>query len=152
MKFVRDTSTSFFSKWSSAINFTFFKNEFFIRGEKYTYGVALFWSFGVGLFDDFVVFENKIYVALSGYLDGSTGESSLVQLSYDAAGVLTLDWESGPSDLTQLHGIDISENGEYIYVSSRDGRIFKFRSVSGDLLAVMDLSASTAPGGIKYNY
>ena len=66
--------------------------------------------------------------------------------------MLTLDWESGSSDLTQLHGIDISENGEYIYVSSRDGRIFKFRSVSGDLLAVMDLSASTAPGGIKYNY
>ena len=97
-------------------------------------------------------FENKVYVALSGYLDGSTGESSLVQLSYNAAGVLTLDWESDSSDLTQLHGIDISENGEYIYVSSRDGRIFKFTSVSGDLLAVKDLSASTAPGGIKVNY
>jgi len=100
--------------------------------------------------------ENKIYVTLSGYLDGSTGESGLVQLSYDETGVLTLDWENRESSLKLLHGIDISQYGEYVYVSSRDGRIFKFNSISGDLLELIDLSTSEipypAPGGIKVNY
>ncbi len=101
-------------------------------------------------------FENKIYVALSGYLDGNIGESGLVQLSYSDDGVLVLDWENMESSLKLLHGIDISENGEYIYISSRDGRIFKFNSNSGDLLVVTDLSTPDmpypAPGGIKINH
>ena len=97
--------------------------------------------------------SESIYVVLSGYLNGSGGKSGIVKLQYNDTN-LQLVWENIDSDMNLFHGVDISENGDFIYVSSRDGRIFKFDSHDGNLLHVKDLSTNLfpypAPGGIKY--
>ena len=98
--------------------------------------------------------EQAIYVVLSGYLDGESGESGIVKLNYTENG-LQLDWENLSSNFKLLHGVDISDNGDYLYVSSRDGRIFKFDSDNGTLLNTSNLSSTLipypSPGGIRYS-
>ena len=97
--------------------------------------------------------ENAIYVVLSGYLSGENGESGVVKLKY-TDNSLQLDWENLSSDFKLFHGVDISDDGAHLFVSSRNGEIFKFDTRNGALLNVNDLSSSLtpypAPGGLKY--
>ena len=97
--------------------------------------------------------ENAIYVVLSGYLNGENGESGVVKLKY-TDNSLQLDWENLSSDFKLFHGVDISDDGAHLFVSSRNGEIFKFDTRNGALLNVNDLSSSLtpypAPGGLKY--
>ena len=98
--------------------------------------------------------DDAVYVALSGYVDGSEGESGVVKLDYNGEGQLSLVWENRSSDLKLLHGIDVNYVGNnHVYVSSRDGSIFKMNHATGDILETQNLTTDEmpypAPGGIK---
>ncbi len=97
--------------------------------------------------------ENSIYVALSGYTDGSEGESAIIKLDYSETGELGLVWENRSSDLKLLHGIDVGQYNNDLYVSSRDGSIFKLNKLTGAIVATQNLTTDEmpypAPGGIK---
>ena len=98
--------------------------------------------------------DDAVYVALSGYVDGSEGESGVVKLDYNGEGQLSLAWENRSSDLKLLHGIDVNYVGNnHVYVSSRDGSIFKMNHATGDILKTQNLTTDEmpypAPGGIK---
>tara|TARA_X000001036_G_scaffold316536_1_gene294955 strand:- start:134 stop:583 length:450 start_codon:yes stop_codon:yes gene_type:complete len=98
--------------------------------------------------------SDAIYIALSGYVDGSEGESGVVKLDYNEEGQLSLAWENRSSDLKLLHGIDVNYVGSsHVYVSSRDGSIFKMNHATGDILETQNLTTDEmpypAPGGIK---
>tara|TARA_Y100000996_G_scaffold123747_1_gene93213 strand:+ start:3460 stop:4656 length:1197 start_codon:yes stop_codon:yes gene_type:complete len=100
--------------------------------------------------------ENAVYVALSGYTDGSEGESAIIKLDYDVDGHLVLVWENRSSDLKLLHGIDLSPYGgsNDLYVSSRDGSIYKLNKTTGAIESTQNLTTDEmpypAPGGIKF--
>ena len=71
--------------------------------------------------------DNIIYVALSG--DNLYETEGLAAVSFDMDNNLSLDWVSSDPSFDTLHGIDVSSNGEYIYVSGRgDGYIHVFNN------------------------
>lgn len=99
--------------------------------------------------------ENAVYVTLSGYTDGSEGESAIIKLHYSSDGHLDLDWENRNSDLKLLHGIDVGPyGGNDLYVSSRDGSIYKLNKTTGTIESIQNLTTDEmpypAPGGIKF--
>ena len=99
--------------------------------------------------------ENAVYVALSGYTDGSEGESAIIKLDYDVDGHLGLVWENRSSELKLLHGIDLGPyGGNALYVSSRDGSIYKLNKTTGAIESTQNLTTDEmpypAPGGIKF--
>ena len=99
--------------------------------------------------------KSAVYVTLSGYTDGSEGESAIIKLGYSSDGHLNLDWENRSSDLKLLHGIDVGLNGsDDLYVSSRDGSIYKLNKRTGAIESTQNLTTDEmpypAPGGIKF--
>ena len=93
--------------------------------------------------------QDILYVALSGYQDGSLGESNVVKLSYQN-NELSVDGQSNQSGLTLLHGIEMSDDGQFVFVSSRSGGIYKFSSNNLELLASTNFTYMQAPGGIAF--
>jgi DNA-binding beta-propeller fold protein YncE len=93
--------------------------------------------------------QDILYVALSGYQDGSLGESNVVKLSYQN-NELSVDTQSNQSGLTLLHGIEMSDDGQFVFVSSRSGGIYKFSSNNLELLASTNFTNMQAPGGIAF--
>ena len=92
---------------------------------------------------------------MSGYTDGSEGESAIIKLHYSSDGHLDLDWENRNSDLKLLHGIDVGPyGGNDLYVSSRDGSIYKLNKTTGTIESIQNLTTDEmpypAPGGIKF--
>ena len=99
--------------------------------------------------------ESAVYITLSGYADGSEGESAIIKLHYSSDGHLYLDWENRNSDLKLLHGIDVGRyGGNDLYVSSRDGSIYKLNKTTGAIESIQNLTTDEmpypAPGGIKF--
>ena len=93
--------------------------------------------------------QDILYVALSGYQDGNLGESKVVKLSYQN-NELSADVESDQSGLTLLHGIEMSDDGQFVFTSSRSGGIYKFSSNNLELLASASFTYMQAPGGIAF--
>ena len=93
--------------------------------------------------------QNILYVALSGNLDGTEGESKVVRLSYQN-NELSIVAQSDYDGLTSLHGIEISDDGQFVFVSSRSGGIYKFNSYSLELLVSTNFTDMQAPGGIAF--
>ena len=94
-------------------------------------------------------FEDKVYVVLSGNtsMDNSAGVSCL---SFDG-NFITEVWRETNSNYTTLHGIALSQDGQYVYVSSRgDGYIYKFDTVSGQEVSSTQLVSTgmNRTGGI----
>ena len=99
--------------------------------------------------------ESAVYITLSGYADGSEGESAIIKLEYGVYGDLGLVWENRSSDLKLLHGIDVGQSGlSDLYVSSRDGSIYKLNKSTGTIESTQNLATDEmpypAPGGIKF--
>ena len=99
--------------------------------------------------------ESAVYITLSGYSDGSEGESAIIKLEYGDYGDLGLVWENRSSDLKLLHGIDVGQSGlSDLYVSSRDGSIYKLNKSTGTIESTQNLATDEmpypAPGGIKF--
>ena len=99
--------------------------------------------------------ESAVYITLSGYTDGSEGESAIIKLEYGVNGDLGLVWENRSSDLKLLHGIDVGQSGlRDLYVSSRDGSIYKLNKSTGMIESTQNLATDEmpypAPGGIKF--
>ena len=98
---------------------------------------------------DYHPYQDKVYVVLSGSSD--SGESAGVACLSFENNSLSLDWETKNSDFNALHGIAISIDGQFVYVSGRgDGNIYKFDANSGLLLRTVNLVSSgmTRTGGI----
>ena len=63
---------------------------------------------------------------------------------------LELLWENKSEDFQTLHGIDLSENGEVIYVSGRgDDYLHIFDSEDGKKIKSIYLGAHAMSAGIK---
>ncbi len=93
-------------------------------------------------------FGDKVYIALSGdnLYDGSAGVAS-VFVNGDS---LNLDWIVNDNSFQGLHGIDISQDDETIFVSGRsDGYLHIIDAHNGELLSSIPISP-TMPmlGGI----
>ena len=76
-------------------------------------------------------------------------------MNYGVDGDLGLVWENRSSDLKLLHGIDVGQDGlNDLYVSSRDGSIYKLNKTTGAIESTQNLTTDEmpypAPGGIKF--
>ena len=92
--------------------------------------------------------EDKIYIVLSG--DSSGAGAGVACLSFDGSSFLE-EWTATNSDFNTLHGITISSDGQYIYVSGRgDGNLYKLDAQSGNLLNNINLVSTgmSRTGGI----
>ena len=118
------------------------------------------------LFDDFSTpwhivaspTENRVFVALAGdNLQEDSGVSCLEfgeEINEDGETVYYLDelWRTTDSSYGTMHGIDISPDGQIIYVSGRsDGKIYMFDSETGENLSSKNLvnSCGICTGGIS---
>ena len=93
-------------------------------------------------------YEDKIYVVLSGSSSGAG--AGVACLSFDGSSFLE-EWTATNSDFNTLHGITISSDGQYIYVSGRgDGNLYKLDAQSGNLLNNINLVSTgmSRTGGI----
>ena len=93
-------------------------------------------------------YEDKVYVVLSG--DSSGSGAGVACLSFDGSS-FSEEWIETNSDFNTLHGIAISEDGQYVYVSGRgDGNLYKLDAQSGNLLNSVNLVSTgmSRTGGI----
>ena len=68
---------------------------------------------------------------------------------YDSDGVLDFVWHTTDLDFTMLHGITVSADGAYLYLSSRgNGSIYILDAMSGELLNSTTVSGSIYLSGI----
>ena len=84
-------------------------------------------------------FEDKIYVVLSGNtsIDNSSG---IACLTFDGESSISELWRTTNSNYTTLHGIAVSQDGQYVYVSGRgDGYVYKFDTISGHEVSSVQL-------------
>ena len=89
--------------------------------------------------------DNTIYVALSG--DNLYETEGLAAVSFDND-ILELEWMATDPSFDTLHGVDISSNGEKIYVSGRgDGNIHIFNH-TGEYINAIYTGAMSMLGGI----
>jgi len=89
--------------------------------------------------------DNIIYVALAG--DNLYNTEGLVAIRYEE-NLLSLDWSVSDSIFDTLHGIDVSYDGQTIYVSGRgDGHVHVFDS-EGNYINQLLLGAMTMLGGL----
>jgi len=98
---------------------------------------------------DYHPYEDRVYVVLSGS-SNSENSAGIACLSFQND-MLSLDWEYKSSDFNALHGIAISSDGQFVYVSGRgDGNIYKFDANWGQLLKTVNIvpSGMTRTGGI----
>ena len=83
--------------------------------------------------------SDDIYVVLSG--DGSVANSSGVASVSISNDELTLNWISRNNNFHTLHGIDISDDGTKLYISSRlTGEIHMLDANTGTLISTVQLS------------
>ena len=89
--------------------------------------------------------DNVVYVVLGG--DNIYDTEGLACVRYNDE-TLSLDWITNDISFDTLHGIDVSDNGEKIYVSGRgDGSIHVFDS-SGNYVDNIFLGSMSMLGGI----
>ena len=89
--------------------------------------------------------ENVIYVALGG--DNLYDTEGVAAIRYEN-NILTLDWSVSSPSFDTLHGIDVSSDGEKIYVSGRgDGYIHIFDN-EGNHINDLSLGSMAMLGGL----
>ena len=89
--------------------------------------------------------DNLIYVVLGG--DNLYDTEGLACIRYDND-ELTLEWSINSSDFNTLHGVDVSSDGQLIYVSGRgDGKIHVF-DTAGNYVNHIFLGSMSMLGGI----
>mgnify|MGYP001158645398 FL=1 len=68
---------------------------------------------------------------------------------YDSDGVLDLVWHTTNLDFTMLHGITVSADGAYLYITSRgNASVYMLDAMSGELLHSTTVSGSIYLSGI----
>ena len=91
----------------------------------------------------------KVYVVLSGESGGSG--SGVACLLFDGS-IFEQEWIETDSEFDTLHGIAISSDRQYVYVSGRgDGNLYKLDAQSGELLDTLELvstNGGSLTGGI----
>ena len=89
--------------------------------------------------------DNVVYVALSG--DNLYNTEGLAAVSFTSNN-LELDWITENQLFDTLHGVDVSSDGQFIYVSGRgDGYIHKFNA-SGEYIDNLYTGGMSMLGGI----
>lgn len=96
--------------------------------------------------------RNQIHIALGG--DGLyPGSSGVATLTY-VDSQFNLDWFTPSEEFETLHGITVSDDGNYIYASGRgDGHLHVLNSADGLLIDSIELSPSedmVMPGGVAF--
>ncbi len=89
----------------------------------------------------------QAFVVLSGdnLYPGSAG---VVCLNY-SSNELSLQWETYDDTFVKLHGIELSGDGERLYVSGRgDGKLHIFTTLSGNWIKSIELEQNAMSGGI----
>ena len=97
---------------------------------------------------------NRVYVALKGHLDFDNYPDSdgVACVSYDENS-LNLEWIMHSDEFIGLHGIDISNDGQKLYVSGRiDGKLHVLDTQDGTVLQSIELghAVSSQPVGVAY--
>tara|TARA_B100001123_G_C14794491_1_gene821813 strand:- start:146 stop:691 length:546 start_codon:yes stop_codon:yes gene_type:complete len=89
--------------------------------------------------------EDVVYVSLNG--DNLYETEGLASIRYED-NMLALEWITNNSNFDSLHGIDVSSDGNKIYVSGRgDGNIHVFNA-QGEYIDNVFLGSMTMLGGI----
>ncbi len=92
--------------------------------------------------------NREVYVVLSGdvlYL----GSAGIACLTFESD-TLALKWETSSESFETLHGIDVSSDGEQIYVSGRkDGNLHIFNGGTGKLERSIPLGNNPLAGGVQ---
>ena len=92
--------------------------------------------------------NREVYVVLSGdvlYL----GSAGIACLTFESD-TLALKWETSSESFETLHGIDVSSDGEQIYVSGRkDGNLHIFNGGTGKLERSISLGNNPLAGGVQ---
>ena len=89
--------------------------------------------------------DDIVYVALSG--DNLYDTEGVASIRYSET-EMSLEWETNNINFETLHGIDVSSDGEYVFVSGRgDGHIHKLDS-EGNYIDNMFLGSMSMLGGI----
>jgi len=92
--------------------------------------------------------NREVYVVLSGDVlyPGSAG---IACLNFES-NTLALKWETHSESFETLHGIDVSSDGERIYVSGRkDGNLHIFNGGTGKLERSISLGNNPLAGGVQ---
>ena len=92
--------------------------------------------------------NREVYVVLSGDVlyPGSAG---IACLTFESD-TLALKWETSSESFETLHGIDVSSDGEQIYVSGRkDGNLHIFKGGTGKLERSIPLGNNSLAGGVQ---
>jgi DNA-binding beta-propeller fold protein YncE len=92
--------------------------------------------------------NREVYVVLSGDVlyPGSAG---IACLNFES-NTLALKWETHSESFETLHGIDVSSDGEQIYVSGRkDGNLHIFNGGTGKLERSIPLGNNPLAGGVQ---
>jgi len=95
--------------------------------------------------------NDEVFVALGGDViyPGSAGVACLTYTS----DTLAIKWETYSHDFEGLHGIDVSENGESLFVSGReDGNLHIFNVDSGEKIKSIPLGNNPVAQGVTAVY
>ena len=95
--------------------------------------------------------KDEVFVALGGDViyPGSAGVACLTY----ASDTLAIKWETYSEDFEKLHGIDVSEDGESLFVSGRgDGNLHIFNADSGEKIKSISLGHNPSAAGISAVY
>ena len=78
-----------------------------------------------------------------------SGSSGIACLTFESD-TLALKWETHSESFETLHGIDVSSDGERIYVSGRkDGNLHIFNGGTGKLERSISLGNNPLAGGVQ---
>ena len=92
--------------------------------------------------------NREVYVVLSGDVLYS-GSAGIACLTFESD-TLALKWETHSESFETLHGIDVSSDGEQIYVSGRkDGNLHIFNGGTGKLERSIPLGNNPLAGGVQ---
>ena len=95
--------------------------------------------------------NEEAFVALSG--DNLYPRSAGVACLTYASDTLAINWETYSEDFEALHGIDVSEDGESLFVSGRgDGNLHIFNADSGEKIKSISLGHNPSAAGISAVY
>ena len=95
--------------------------------------------------------NDEVFVTLGGDViyPGSAGVACLTY----ASDTLAVKWETYSEDFEKLHGIDVSEDGESLFVSGReDGNLHIFNADSGGKIKSIPLGHNSKPQGVTAVY
>ena len=92
--------------------------------------------------------NREVYVVLSGDVLYS-GSAGIACLTFESD-TLALKWETHSESFEPLHGIDVTSDGERIYVSGRkDGNLHIFNGGTGKLERSIPLGNNPLAGGVQ---